>query len=60
MRVLIIEDNRRLAELISHGIAQHGFSGDGVGSIEEAEAALASVAFADRPSKKPCTGSTKS
>jgi two-component system response regulator QseB len=45
MRVLIIEDNRRLAELISHGIAQHGFSGDGVGSIEEAEAALASVAF---------------
>lgn len=45
MRVLIIEDNARLAGLISHGIAQHGFSGDGVGSIDEAEAALASVSY---------------
>ncbi|HWV59571.1 MAG TPA: response regulator transcription factor [Sphingopyxis sp.] len=45
MRVLIVEDNRRLAALLSHAMAQHGFSGDGVGSIEEAEAALASVAF---------------
>ena len=45
MRVLIIEDNARLAGLISHGIAQHGFSGDGVGSIDEAEAALDSVSY---------------
>lgn len=45
MRVLIIEDNTRLAGLVSHGISQHGFSGDGVGSIEEAETALASVAY---------------
>ncbi len=45
MRVLIVEDNGRLAELISHGIAQHGFSADGVGSIDEAEVALASVAY---------------
>ena len=45
MRVLIIEDNTRLAGLISHGIAQHGFSGDGVGSIDEAEAALDSVSY---------------
>ncbi|AJA08568.1 OmpR family two-component system response regulator [Sphingopyxis fribergensis] len=45
MRVLIIEDNSRLAELISHGIAQHGFSGDGVESIDDAEAALISVAY---------------
>src|SRR3546814_1356636 len=28
MRVLIVEDNSRLAELISDGIARHGFSGD--------------------------------
>lgn len=45
MRVLIIEDNSRLAGLISLGIAQHGFSGDGVGSIDEAEAALASATY---------------
>ncbi|RYY22637.1 MAG: response regulator transcription factor [Sphingomonadales bacterium] len=45
MRVLIIEDNGRLAGLVSHGIAQHGFSGDGVASIDEAEAALASVTY---------------
>lgn len=45
MRVLIVEDNSRLAELISHGLAPHGFSGDGVGSLEEAEESLASVTY---------------
>lgn len=45
MRVLIIEDNDRLAGLVSHGLAQHGFSGDGVGNLDEAEVALASVTY---------------
>src|SRR3546814_11367358 len=45
MRVLIVEDNSRLAELISDGIARHGFSGDGVGSIDEAEESLASATY---------------
>ena len=45
MRVLIIEDNSRLAALISEGIARHGFSGDGVASIDEAEDSLASATY---------------
>jgi two-component system response regulator QseB len=45
MRVLIIEDNARLAELIGQGIAQRGFSPDIVEGLGEAEAALTSAAY---------------
>lgn len=40
MRVLIVEDNSRLAGLIERGIAQSGFSPDVAADLHEAEAAL--------------------
>lgn len=45
MRVLIIEDNVRLARLVGHGIGQCGFSADIVGSIGETEAVLAEATY---------------
>lgn len=45
MRVLIVEDNSRLAGLIGHGIAQRGFSPDLVESIYQAEAALVGASY---------------
>lgn len=45
MRVLIVEDNARLADLMGHGIAQRGFSPDLVGSIHQAEAALVGASY---------------
>ncbi len=45
MRVLIIEDNVRLARLVGHGIGQCGFSADIVGSIAETEAVLAEATY---------------
>lgn len=40
MRVLIVEDNRRLAGLIEHGIGQSGFTPDIAENLHEADAAL--------------------
>jgi two-component system, OmpR family, response regulator QseB len=45
MRVLIIEDNARLAGLIEHGIAQCGFSPDIVDGLREADAALSGASY---------------
>lgn len=45
MRVLIVEDNARLAGLVGHGIAQRGFSPDLVESIYQAEAALVGASY---------------
>lgn len=45
MRVLIIEDNARLAKLVGQGIAQYGFSADIVGNIYESEAVLAGADY---------------
>lgn len=45
MRVLIVEDNTRLAGLIEHGIAQCGFSPDIVESLHGAEAALSGANY---------------
>ncbi|WP_043834989.1 response regulator transcription factor [Muricoccus aerilatus] len=41
MRVLLVEDNARLAQLLAEGLRRAGWHADTGGSIEEAEAALA-------------------
>jgi DNA-binding response OmpR family regulator len=45
MRVLLVEDNRRLADLMATGLARSGWAADVVGSLEEAEAACRVAAF---------------
>ena len=45
MRVLIVEDNPRLAGLIKHGIAQCGFSPDIAAGLHEADAALSGANY---------------
>jgi DNA-binding response OmpR family regulator len=41
MRVLLVEDNARLAALLAEGLRRAGWDSDSVGSLEEAEAAIA-------------------
>lgn len=41
MRVLLVEDNARLAALLSEGLRRSGWLAESVGSLEEAEAAVA-------------------
>ena len=41
MRLLVIEDNRRLAQLVADGLQRRGFACDTASSLEEAENALA-------------------
>lgn len=45
MRVLIIEDNRRLAALIAKGCEAAGFAADTCNDLEEARAALATARY---------------
>ena len=45
MRLLLIEDNRRLAALTAEGLRKAGFAVDSVHSAEEASAALAVAGF---------------
>ena len=45
MRLLLIEDNDRLAELVDKGLTQAGFTIDRVARLDEASAALATAAF---------------
>lgn len=42
MRVLLVEDNERLTALLAEGLRRAGWQADGVGTLEAAEAALAS------------------
>ncbi len=46
MRILLVEDNVRLRELVTVGLKAGGFAVDGVSDIEGAEAALAAVGYA--------------
>jgi DNA-binding response OmpR family regulator len=45
MRVLLIEDNARLAELLATGLGRSGWTADVVESLEEAAAACRATAF---------------
>jgi DNA-binding response OmpR family regulator len=46
MRVLIIEDNIDLAQLVAKRLAQSGFESDTAATIEQAERAIDTVEFA--------------
>jgi DNA-binding response OmpR family regulator len=45
MRLLIIEDERRIAELVSDALRQAGFAVDAVATVADAEAAILSNAY---------------
>ena len=45
MRILIIEDNNRLAQLLVAGLEQRGFSCDSAGSLDSAETAIGSALY---------------
>jgi DNA-binding response OmpR family regulator len=45
MRLLLVEDNDRLAHFLAKGLGESGFTVDCVGLAEEAEAALATTRF---------------
>ncbi len=45
MRILLVEDNQRLAELVGQGLRDGGFAVDAFGTVEDASAALRSVAY---------------
>jgi len=45
MRLLLVEDNERLAHFLAKGLGMEGFAVDHVGLIEDAEAALATMRF---------------
>lgn len=45
MRLLLIEDNERLAELLGKGLKANGFAVDSFSTLGEAEAALAGVPY---------------
>lgn len=45
MRLLIVEDNRRLATLVGEALSRKGMTCDTAGSLEEADAALACATF---------------
>lgn len=45
MRILLVEDNDRLAQLVVKGLTNAGFTADRVGQLEEGEAALAAAQF---------------
>ena len=46
MRLLLVEDNARLSNLIAGGLAKEGFAVDGVTTIAEALSAVATTHFA--------------
>ena len=45
MRILLVEDNDRLADLISKGLKAGGFAVDSFPTLADADAALASVDY---------------
>ena len=45
MRLLIVEDNARLAELLATGLRRAGWSSDRVGSLDEAQAACRTTGY---------------
>lgn len=45
MRILIVEDNRRLAQLIAKGCGKEGFAADCCADLEGAQAALAATRY---------------
>ncbi|QQP89989.1 response regulator transcription factor [Skermanella sp. TT6] len=45
MRLLLVEDNERLAGLMAGGLARAGFAVDAFGSLEEADAAVAAADY---------------
>lgn len=45
MRILLLEDNLRLAELVARGLRAGGFAVNSVATVADAEAALASVQY---------------
>ncbi|MCW1382532.1 response regulator transcription factor [Novosphingobium sp. KCTC 2891] len=45
MRLLIVEDNARLASLVADALARKGMTCDTAGSLDDADAALASASF---------------
>lgn len=45
MRLLIIEDNKRLADLVATGLGRHGFACDKAGSLEDAKQCIATVEY---------------
>jgi two-component system, OmpR family, response regulator QseB len=45
MRILIVEDNARMAELVAKGLTERGYSCDLAGSLASAEDSLASAHF---------------
>jgi DNA-binding response OmpR family regulator len=45
MRLLIIEDERRIADLVSEALRQAGFTADAVGTVADAEAVLPMNAY---------------
>ncbi|OEJ65412.1 response regulator [Magnetovibrio blakemorei] len=45
MRILLVEDNLRLATYVCHGLEKEDFTVDGVGSLADAEAALGTVPY---------------
>lgn len=45
MRILVVEDNERLAELVCKGLRNGGFAADSFGSLGDADAALSSVSY---------------
>jgi len=45
MRILLVEDNERLAELIGKGLQAGGFAVDAFAGVEDADAALSSITY---------------
>lgn len=45
MRILLVEDNERLAELVCQGLRSGGFAVDSFATVEDADLALASVSY---------------
>jgi len=46
MRLLVVEDNEELAELLAKGLRTAGFEVDRLGTLSEAQAALATIRYA--------------
>lgn len=45
MRLLIIEDNERLADLLASGLSRHGYACDKAPSLEDAGLCIATVEY---------------
>src|SRR3546814_13721355 len=45
MRILIVEDEDRLRELVGRSLERAGFAADAVGTVDEARAAIATTSY---------------